>query len=270
MNDKKLRIILMGKKIWAAKALNYLISSGHEIVAVVARNPSEELDCKNNKSLFEVAQENNIPTLSITELYEWIEFPEKSLIDLNEIDLVISYLYWAKIKKSLLEVPKIGAINFHPAPLPDLKGLGGYNKAILEGRCNYGVTAHFMNENIDDGEIIEIENFPIDRDKETALSLEKKSQIHMFSLFKRAMNLIETNTPITRIKQKENEGLYINREAFEAMKYIKDDDTPEIIDRKIRAFWYPPYEGVKTVIKGEGYTVVNNEILKSISHLMHN
>ena len=39
---------------------------------------------------------------------------------------------------------RIGCLNFHPAPLPDLRGVGGYNVAILEGMREWGVSCHFV------------------------------------------------------------------------------------------------------------------------------
>ena len=38
---------------------------------------------------------------------------------LGQIDLAVSYLYWRKIRKPLIEGPNYGCINFHPAILPD-------------------------------------------------------------------------------------------------------------------------------------------------------
>ena len=45
----------------------------------------------------------------------------------------------------------------------------------------------------------------------------------------------------------------------------KDD-----IDLKVKVFWFPPYDGVYIEIKGKKYTLVNNEILKSIFGRINN
>ncbi|KHE69249.1 hypothetical protein LD39_13250 [Halobacillus sp. BBL2006] len=192
-------------------------------------------------------------------------------MNLNNIDLVISYLFWKKIKPPLLSLPKIGAINFHPAPLPDYKGLGGYNAAILDQRKDYGVTAHFMNEKIDEGTIINKKMFNIDKENETAFSLELKSQVVMFKLFKEVIDnatnpdylLKKTNTDTN------NQGIYINKKMFEEMKIIHHTDSKEEIDRKIRAFWFPPYEGAKLKIGNEFYTLLNNNVLSDVAKVLH-
>ncbi|VEF49067.1 methionyl-tRNA formyltransferase [Bacillus freudenreichii] len=266
---KPLNIILMGRKYWSSKALKFLLDRGHNVVAVVGRNPKEELD-SGKGSLIKMAIKNNLLTPSPSELYSWFNHPFTSPIPIEEVDLIISYLFWRKVKEPLLSKPKLGAINFHPAPLPDYKGLGGYNAAILNGNSSYGVTAHFMNEKIDGGDIIKVNRFKIDKENETALSLERKSQAEMFNLFKETIELIEANKHRDNlIKQREAEGIYINRDKFEEMKHINLNETNEMIARKIRAFWYPPYEGAKIKVGERYYTLTDNKILESLTKLVH-
>ena len=38
----------------------------------------------------------------------------------------------------------------------------------------------------------------------------------------------------------------------------------EDLDTKIRAFWFPPYDGAYVEINGKKYTLVNEEILKTL------
>ena len=64
------------------------------------------------------------------------------------------------LPKALLDRAQIAAINFHPAP-PEYPGSGCVNWALYEGATQYGVTAHMMNEKIDNGAIIECRRFPI-------------------------------------------------------------------------------------------------------------
>jgi methionyl-tRNA formyltransferase len=96
MSQRKLNIILLGKKSWSAKALEYLINKGHNILAVVGKDPTEELDASKG-SLLEVARKNGILTINIEQLYNWIEKPNDSPINIKSIDLVISYLFWKRI-----------------------------------------------------------------------------------------------------------------------------------------------------------------------------
>ncbi|MFC3883541.1 formyltransferase family protein [Bacillus songklensis] len=268
MKGKSLNIILLGRKTWAAKALGFLLEQGHNVVAVVGKEAFLELDHRKG-SLLEEAKERGIQTAAINELYSWIEAGAGSPVPFEKVDLVISYLFWEKIKEPLLSIPKLGAINFHPAPLPDLRGVGGYNKAILEEREYYGVTAHYMSGEIDEGDIIKVHRLKIDPQNETALSLEQKSQEEMFLLFKEVITSLQKNVSLPRMKQNKQEGIYINREQFEQMKYIMPHDNEEVIRRKIRAFWFPPYDGAKIKIAGTEFTLVDKSILNDLSKWLH-
>ena len=64
------------------------------------------------------------------------------------------------LPKSLIDKASITAINFHPAP-PEYPGSGCTNFALYDEVNEYGVTAHIMNELIDNGEILEVRRFPI-------------------------------------------------------------------------------------------------------------
>jgi len=90
-------------------------------------------------------------------------------------DLGLSVLYWRKLRDEFLTVPRLGTINFHPALLPEYKGTGGYNLAIMDELSEWGSTAHYVDASIDTGEIIEVDRFPIDSSVETAQSLERKT-----------------------------------------------------------------------------------------------
>ncbi|MDQ0270933.1 methionyl-tRNA formyltransferase [Cytobacillus purgationiresistens] len=271
MNNTKqsLKIVLLGRKHWSAKALEYLIDRGHEVVAVVGRQVNDELDSSKG-SLVETATQLGILTPTSEELYSWFDDSMNSPIAIDEVDLVISYLFWQKVKEPLLSAPRLGAINFHPAPLPEYQGLGGYNAAILNGCTEYGVTAHLMDEGIDSGDIIKLNRFNIDEDLETALSLELKSQIHMLDLFKETVELIEMNQHRENlIKNIKSNGIYIDREMFESMKITDENDSSEEISRRIRAFWYPPYEGAKVKVGEQYYTLTDQKILSDLSKLIH-
>ena len=102
---------------------------------------------------------------------------------------MISFLFWKLIREPLVSLGRIGCLNFHPAPLPDLRGLGGYNVAILEGMREWGVSCHFVDESFDTGDLVEVERFPIDPDSATAFSLDLESQERLLGLFQRVMGM---------------------------------------------------------------------------------
>ena len=135
----------------AARALDWLVAEGVEVVAVVASEPDRWTRAEQRVDL--VAQRHGLPLVSDDELYA--EPPAN-------VDVVISFLFWKLIREPLVSLGRVGCLNFHPAPLPDLRGLGGYNVAILEGMREWGVSCHFVDESFDTGDLVEVERFPID------------------------------------------------------------------------------------------------------------
>ena len=262
-----MRVVYMGRKPAASEGLRYLIEKGIDVVVVVAPPKYQKVYWKDR--LIDTAEYYGIPTATDEDLYNYISrglVPEYGF-DLRDIDLVISFLFWKRIEKPLIELGKIGCINFHPAPLPDFRGLGGYNFAIYEGLHYWGVSAHFVDESFDTGDIIRVRKFDINPDKETAYSLEQKSQKFLIELFKEVIDEAYERGSLPRIPQ--GEGRYITKQDFEKLRKIQPEDTVEDILKKIRAFWYPPYPGASIEIGGKEFTLIDEELLKEIGRKYH-
>lgn len=175
-------------------------------------------------------------------------------------DLGISILYWRKLIDEFITIPSKGVINFHPAPLPDYKGTGGYNFAILDGCATWGVSAHYVDENIDTGPIIEVSRFPIDRERETCVSIESKTRKALRALIHRIITRVAIHGKELP-RQPNVGGRYITRREMEAAKRILPGDD---VGRKVRAFWFPPYDGAYIEIDGQCFTLVSREILSTL------
>lgn len=258
-------VLFLGRKEWSVYALHHLIKNGYTLVGIVgmrdyAHSPSHRLP------IYEFAAKHGIPVFDNETVYEHID---ETLQTFNghHVDIIISYLYYAKIKNDLLKIAKNAAINFHPAPLPEYQGLGGYNLAILDGKTEYGVTAHIMVEHFDAGDIIKVSKFELTED-ETAFTLERKSMEKMLILFKKIFSVQFDNYLENAYTNETDSGVYINKETFEQMKFITDEETDKMIERKIRAFWYPPFEGAKVQVGTNVYTIIDNKILNSIAKEM--
>lgn len=254
-----LRVVFMGKdKPLCVAALRYLVSSGVRVLAVVGPVPDATVG---SGRLAEVAASFGIPTTSDQRLYEQIAGAHDHGLNLSGVDLVISFLFWRRIKRPLIELGKVGCINFHPAPLPEFRGLGGYNLAIYEGHGSWGAAAHFVDETFDTGDLIRVDRFPIDPVRETAFSLEQKTLIRMLQMFKELISGVLAGQALPRTPQ--GAGRYISKEEFERVRKIAAQDTPEQVARKIRAFWYPPQQGACIEIDGKEFTLVSEELLRT-------
>lgn len=233
----------------AARALDWLAGEGCEVVAVVASEPDRFTREEQRVDL--VAERHGLPLVTDDELYA--DPPE-------DVDVVISFLFWKLIREPLVSLGRIGCLNFHPAPLPDLRGLGGYNIAILEGMSEWGVSCHFVDEDFDTGDLVEVERFPIDPDSETAFSLDLESQERLLGLFQRVMARALAGEELPRTPQ--GAGRYVDRAELEELRRVRPGDD---LDRKLRAFWYPPYPGAVVELDGRELTLVDEQLLAEVA-----
>lgn len=245
-----MNIIFMGRKKYSAELLEWTLNQGIGIKAVVTDSHFT------NSPTAEKAKKLGLPVISMEDV-------EVLLSKENHgIDLVVSYLFWRKIKEPLISGPRYGCINFHPALLPDWRGTAGYNIAILEKLSQWGATAHYVDSEIDTGNIIKSFKFNFDYRLETAQSLEKKTQEIQVELYKSVILDVKDKGVLDSVKQNGDEGIYISRNQMESMKKV-DFDTDDI-DLKIQAFWFPPYNGAYIEFENKKYTLVNDFILRQL------
>jgi methionyl-tRNA formyltransferase len=233
----------------AARALAWLVEQGCEVPAVVASEPDEWTLDEQRVDL--VAEKHGLPLVSEAQLYESLP---------GDVDLVVSFLFWNRIREPLISLGRIGCVNLHPAPLPDLRGVGGYNVALLEGRSEWGVSCHFVEASIDTGDLVEVERFAIDPDAETALSLDVLSQERLLGLFKRVVGRALAGEELPREPQ--GEGRYVSRAELEELRVVRPGDD---LDRKLRAFWYPPWPGAVIEVEGRRLTLVDDALLGELA-----
>lgn len=240
----------MGRKPVAAEALRWLLA--RDDVQVVGVITDSHLSVSPTS---DVAREAGVPILDRDTVEARLAGGELA------VDLGLSMLYWQKIRRPLLDRCARGVVNFHPAPLPEYKGTAGYNLAILEDRAEWAVSAHYVDDDIDTGEIIEVRAFPVDRQHETARSLEAKSQPRLLAQFQTVTaRLLADPAPLPTIANQG--GRYVSRAEMEAMKEVREGDD---VERKIRAFWFPPYDGAYRMINGVKCTLVSRAILQSLA-----
>lgn len=110
-----------------------------------------------NPSILEFAKENGIKTFNIKSPNNK-EF--RQILKRLNIDVIINQSQ-SIIKSKLLNIPKIGIINRHNALLPKNRGRLTPFWVLVKKEKETGVSIHFVEENIDSGDIIVQEKFPI-------------------------------------------------------------------------------------------------------------
>ena len=125
---------------------------------------------------------------------------EKRIIEVlpEKVDLIVLAGYMRMLSSNFLKrYPKI--INIHPSLLPSFKGKDAIENAYKFG-CKYiGATIHWVNEEMDAGDIIEQEGFRID-DNETLVEVVKKMHLLENAMYPRVVHDLITQKHNSKIE----------------------------------------------------------------------
>ncbi len=155
-----MRIVFMGTPDFAVPVLRELVKAGHEVIGVYSqpdkpRGRHQELTPPEVKV---EAMRLNIPvyqpkTLKTEEALEFF----KSL----EPEVAVVVAYGKILPKAILNVPKYGCINIHGSILPKYRGSAPIQWAVINGEDKTGVTSMQMDEGIDTGDMLLVEETEI-------------------------------------------------------------------------------------------------------------
>lgn len=155
-----MRVVFMGTPDIAATCLRRLIAERFSIVGVytkpdMPKNRGMKLSMSEVK---QVALEAGLP------VYQPVGFKDgKTVQTLRELrpDVIAVVAYGKILPQQVLDIPTLGCVNIHASVLPQLRGSGPVQWAILKGMDETGVTAMHMAAEMDAGDIIEIRKTPI-------------------------------------------------------------------------------------------------------------
>ncbi|AZB27957.1 methionyl-tRNA formyltransferase [Chryseobacterium balustinum] len=156
---KSLKVVFLGTPEFAKTALEAIHQSHHEVVGVVTvADKASGRGQKINQSPVKVfTSENNIPVFQPEKLRN----PE-FLEELRKLDAdVFVVVAFRMMPKVLFEMPKMGTFNLHASLLPDYRGAAPINYAVINGEEKTGATTFFINEKIDEGNILLQEEIPV-------------------------------------------------------------------------------------------------------------
>lgn len=76
-------------------------------------------------------------------------------------ELIISSRFSLIFTPALLQIPRHGIINIHPAALPQFAGLFGPMRTLAEGKSIFTCAVHLVDQGIDTGPLLHVENLPV-------------------------------------------------------------------------------------------------------------
>lgn len=156
---KSLKVVFLGTPEFAKTALEAIHQSHHEVVGVVTvADKASGRGQKINQSPVKVfATENNIPVFQPEKLRNPEFLEELKKLD-ADVFVVVAFRMMPKV---LFEMPRMGTFNLHASLLPDYRGAAPINYAVINGEEKTGATTFFINEKIDEGNILLQEEIPV-------------------------------------------------------------------------------------------------------------
>ncbi len=167
-----LRIIYAGTPDFSVAALQALIESSYDVVAVYTQpdRPAGRGRGLQASPVKEKALEYNIPVYQPKSLKD-----EKAQAELKALnaDLMIVTAYGLLLPAAVLESPRLGCINIHASLLPRWRGAAPIQRAILAADKKTGITIMQMDAGLDTGDMLAVAECEI-TDEDTGSSLHDK------------------------------------------------------------------------------------------------
>jgi methionyl-tRNA formyltransferase len=177
-------------------------------------------------------------------------------------DYLLSVYYRFIVNHTILSMVDNKAMNLHPSLLPAYRGTKSSVWALLNNEKYTGGSFHYMDDNIDTGNII-LQKKIIILDNDTAYSIYHKIVSLFVVNFQIAFNLMINGY---EGKKQHGEYSYFPRELPFGGKLELDKISFEEASRFIKAMFFPPYKGAVFKISN-GLEVEINSIPELLNYM---
>jgi phosphoribosylglycinamide formyltransferase-1 len=148
---KKVAIFASGSGSNAENIIRYFSETKNVIFPFILSNKADAF-VKNR------AEKLNIPFIFFTK-EQWINGEILNLLKKEDVDWIVLAGFLLKVPTEIIEAYPHKIINIHPSLLPKYGGKGMYGMKVHEAVAEAnekesGITIHYVNENLDEGEII--------------------------------------------------------------------------------------------------------------------
>ena len=253
MNE--LKIIFFGTPSFAVDSLHEINLNYNVSCAVTTPDKKSGRGQKINESkVKQYAKKNNIKILQPENLNDK-EFINQ--IEAIQPDLIIVVAF-RKLPFEIFSIPKYGTINLHASLLPNYRGAAPINWCLINNEKKTGVTTFFINEKIDQGDVLLKEEIIISDEDDFGSLYLKLSSIGSKLLVKTINGVVKHTLKAS--KQLMNEDLRVAPKLSKKNTRIDWDKPTKEILGKIRGL--SPIPGAWTILKN-GDSEIRMKILKA-------
>ena len=249
-----MRVVFMGNPQFALPTLTALLSSQHDVVGIVS-NPLKPMGRGRklkSTAIGQFAKENDLNLLQSSTLKSDELHNQLSVLN-PDVFVVVAFQI---LPKSLIDLPKFGALNLHASLLPKYRGAGPIQWSLMNGDKTSGITVFQIMPSVDTGDILlqeKMDIFPYDN----MLTLGMRLSTIGANLVVNALDGIEAGS-LQPIIQNNNDATKAPKITKE-MTIINWSWAADKIHNWVRGL--SPHPGMSTTWKGKRMRIFNTRVV---------
>jgi methionyl-tRNA formyltransferase len=198
-----MRIVFIGSTKRGYLTLKALIDQGNVVGVISLKQHAHETENYETK-IEELTIKQNVPHLRT----KWMKDRDYADLIANTWKPDVIFIVGCRIiiPSEIYKIPPEGTLAVHDSLLPEYRGFAPLNWAIINGKSKTGVTLFYLNEKIDEGDILIQKEVPIS-ENESAPELYEKICNATVNTVKDGYDLIKTKR-VKPVSQVNKEGTY--------------------------------------------------------------
>ncbi len=242
------RIVFMGTPEFAVASLDAILRAGYNVVAVITApdKPAGRGMQLTESAVKKYAREKGLPLLQPEKL-KAAAFLDELRAFAPDLQIVVAFRMLPEV---VWNRPPMGTVNLHGSLLPQYRGAAPINWAIINGEPETGVTTFKLQHDIDTGNILLREKFPIGPDETAGELHDRMKQIGAQLLVRTIAGLAASTLAST--PQENPPNLH---------------HAPKILTETCRIDWTKPTADIYNLIRGlspfpTAFTELDGKLLK--------
>ena len=251
---QSLRIVFMGTPEFAVASLDTLVKAECNIIGVITApdKPGGRGLQLQQSAVKKYAVEHNLKVLQPEKLKN-PEFLEELKLLQADLQIVVAF---RMLPEAVWNMPPMGSVNLHGSLLPQYRGAAPINWAVINGEKETGVTTFKLKHEIDTGDILLQESFPIGENDTAGEVHDKMKKIGANVLVKTVKGFADDSlkeTPQTTLSDGDRQTI---------LKH-----APKINTDTCKINWSLPVENIFNLVRGlnpypAAFIVMNEKMLK--------
>ncbi|HEY6506189.1 MAG TPA: methionyl-tRNA formyltransferase [Chitinophagaceae bacterium] len=243
-----LRIVFMGTPEFAVASLDALVKAGYNIVGVITApdKPAGRGMQLQQSAVKKYAVKHNLKVLQPEKLKS-LEFLEELRSLKADLQIIVAFRMLPEV---VWNMPGMGSVNLHGSLLPQYRGAAPINWAVINGEKETGVTTFKLKHEIDTGDILLQESFPVGENETAGEVHDKMKEIGAQLLVKTVKGLADgtlKETPQSSVMNRESSATDspLTTHHSPLLKH-----APKIFTDSCKIDWNKTTEEVHNLIRG--------------------